>query len=740
MTVRRSPRLTVKSQDAQFELAPPPAKVPAKKENGEANRLDPRDRPAHDWYRFVLSFPPHLVASVLDRFGISAQHTVLDPFCGTGTTLVECKKRGIPSIGIEAHPMAHFASSVKTDWSVDPRGLAEHTTEVCAATESLFRAEGVAGQTSFSLERRAYQYGLRRLDEEAHELLLKGSISALPLHKTLLLLEIIDRTRYDRRFAAHERLALAKALVTQIGNLEFGPEVGVGEARSDAPVLAAWQNNVAAMADDLASLGPMEATPAQAILSDSRSLDHVLAPESIDAVITSPPYPNEKDYTRTTRLESVVLGLIRNKYELQALKRGLVRSNTRNVFVDDDDDEWVAQHPEIQRIADEIEARRVELGKTSGFERLYARVTRLYFGGMARHLAELRVALRRGAQLAYVVGDQASYLRVMIRTGDLLGKISQALGYEVESIDLFRTRLATSTRDQLREEVVVLRWPGDQTAITTGVEMPKRDGDRGPNRYSRIIEKIFFSHYEEGLLEIEFDRFEIEQAAAELGISLPKNLGDVVYSFRYRNSLPQSVRERAPAGSDWIIRAAGRSRYRFVAAVQSIIVPRAGIPETKVPDATPGVIAMYALDDEQALLAKLRYNRLIDTFTGVTCYSLQSHLRTQVPDVGQVETDEVYVGIDKRGAHYVFPVQAKGGRDKQSIVQIEQDIAMAGHKFPKLICRPIAAQFVGPDLIALFLYEQGADGPVELAEKHYRLVPPEQLTGDELDQYRNRPE
>jgi hypothetical protein len=79
---------------------------------------------------------------------------------------------------------------------------------------------------------------------------------------------------------------------------------------------------------------------------------------------------------------------------------------------------------------------------------------------MSRHLAELREKLKPGAQLAYVVGDQASYLRVMIRTGQLLADIAQSLGYEVVDIDLFRTRLATATKEQLREEVVVLRWMG----------------------------------------------------------------------------------------------------------------------------------------------------------------------------------------------------------------------------------------------------------------------------------------
>jgi hypothetical protein len=120
----------------------------------------------------------------------------------------------------------------------------------------------------------------------------------------------------------------------------------------------------------------------------------------------------------------------------------------------------VKNNPTIQRLAREIEDRRLRMGKTSGFERLYHRVTKLYFGGMAQHLASLRDVLRPGAFLGYVVGDQASYLRVMIRTGHILGEIAESQGYKVESIDLFRTRLATATGEQLREEVLVLRWPG----------------------------------------------------------------------------------------------------------------------------------------------------------------------------------------------------------------------------------------------------------------------------------------
>ena len=87
-------------------------------------------------------------------------------------------------------------------------------------------------------------------------------------------------------------------------------------------------------------------------------------------------------------------------------------------------------------------------------------MTKLYFGGMARHLAELRPILKPGAYLGYVVGDQASYLQVLIQTGRLLGEIAASLGYEVVGLDLFRTRLATATKQQMREEVLILRWPG----------------------------------------------------------------------------------------------------------------------------------------------------------------------------------------------------------------------------------------------------------------------------------------
>ncbi len=432
--------------------------APAVYQNGVANKLKEDDNAAHQWYRFVLSFPPHLVRDYLEDFGINNGKVVLDPFCGTGTTIVECQKMGISSIGIEALPMAYFASQVKTNWSPTPRGLLSHARKIADKAIAKLEADGIQ-DIPFFVNQPGDTDRFKRLPEDMEKLLLKDSVSPLPMHKALVLMETIEENR-NKRYYQHERLAMAKALVNDISNLRFGPEIGVGKKKEDSPVVAPWLRQVQTIVEDLGDLPEVNGTRTAVHCGDARDVIKMLKPNSIDAVFTSPPYPNEKDYTRTTRLETVFLGFVKNKMDLRTLKKSLVRSNTRSVYKTDDDDSWIQQHSQIQRIAREIEERRIDLGKTSGFERQYHRVTKLYFGGMARHLAALRKVLRPGAQLAYVVGDQASYLRVMIRTGHLLADIAESLGYKVDDIDLFRTRLATATKEQLREEVVRLRWPG----------------------------------------------------------------------------------------------------------------------------------------------------------------------------------------------------------------------------------------------------------------------------------------
>lgn len=419
------------------------------------NSLLPRDTAAHDWYRFVLSFPPHLVREYVDRLGVNDHEVILDPFCGTGTTLVECKKLGIPSVGIEALPSSAFVAATKVDWSVDPNALIARADMVSQRALKILDAQGISDETTNDEFDPAE---LRQLPPDAAKLIFKNAISPLPLHKTLVLVEELKRHQSDS-YTDHEMLALASAIVGDISNLKFGPEVGVGKIKQDASVVSAWLRRLTKIANDLSELSDYD-TVSEIYCGDAREIDQILKPNSVDAVITSPPYPNEKDYTRTVRIESVILGFFEDRTDLRATKQHLLRSNSRTVYKADTDHEWIPPESPVHELSERIEARRIELGKTSGFEKQYSRVVRLYFGGMAKHLHGLSNVLKPGARLAYVVGDQASFFRIMIRTGQLLAQIAEDIGYTVEGIDLFRTRLATATREHLREEVLLLRWPG----------------------------------------------------------------------------------------------------------------------------------------------------------------------------------------------------------------------------------------------------------------------------------------
>jgi len=260
---------------------------------------------------------------------------------------------------------------------------------------------------------------------------------------------------------------------------------------------------------------------------------------------------------------------------------------------------------------------------------------------------------------------------------------------------------------------------------------------KSPNRYQATIQKIFFDHFESGSTEFEFDRKELEESYIALGFPRIKNIGDIPYSFRYRNALPDSILETQPEGLEWIIEGAGKGRYRFKLVKRTRIAPRDDLVCTDIPDATPELIRAYALDDEQALLAIVRYNRLIDTFLGLTTYSLQNHLRTTVQDIGQIEIDELYVGLDKRGCHYVIPVQAKGGKDQIGIVQTSQDIRFVEDRFPGMRCRAIAAQFLQDEVVALFELTLQDDEIKVVEERHYRLVPAKKLDQNAIRDYRD---
>lgn len=261
-------------------------------------------------------------------------------------------------------------------------------------------------------------------------------------------------------------------------------------------------------------------------------------------------------------------------------------------------------------------------------------------------------------------------------------------------------------------------------------------GPSNKEGYRKIIAKIFADHYTNDLREFVFERSEIIAAKDLLAPDLDLNPGDVPYSFRYRQPLPEAILLTQPTEMEWIIEGAGRSKYRFKLVKYNRVLPRPDLITIGIPDATPEIIRAYALDDEQALLAIVRYNRLLDIFLGLTTFSLQNHLRTTVKGIGQIEIDELYVGMDKNGCHYAIPVQAKGGNDQISVVQAKQDIDWVAQKFPGMRCRAISVQFMGEDRVAIFELTVRDDTVLVVDEKHYKLLPAHALDRKAILDYR----
>jgi len=399
--------------------------------------------PVHQWHQTVLGFSPKLVTRCLAAMDISRDATVLDPFCGLGTALVECKRRGIDSVGVDANPAAVFVTRAKVAWRVRPERLINglHLVEqrlprracevMCpenAGRPSTLGGAAVAADPVYRYMRESGMLDRGWLaDRVARKLvLIQQSLAATPVTSSV------------RRLLA---LALLATAVRDASNVSFGPELYCRPGPGDSDVLGAYRARVETIATDLAVIDGWRPWARHRVVEgDSRRVATVLRgsrTQTPDAVITSPPYPAEHDYTRNMRLELVLLGLVASRGSLRQLKRSQLRCHTKGIYKSDDDARHVKGNRKVAALCAELEAR--AQGRSDGFSRLYARVVAEYFGGMMRHLLSLAEAISPGVRLAYVVADQRSYLGVAIPTADLLAELAFETGrYRVEGVEEWR--------------------------------------------------------------------------------------------------------------------------------------------------------------------------------------------------------------------------------------------------------------------------------------------------------------
>jgi len=245
---------------------------------------------------------------------------------------------------------------------------------------------------------------------------------------------------------------------------------------------------------------------------------------------------------------------------------------------------------------------------------------------------------------------------------------------------------------------------------------------RGDSRrhYDTVILELFNRVYQDHADQLPFTKDDVAAVCEDLGVTV-RNIPNVIYTYRARSELPAAIVGRG----QWIIQGTGKGRYAFLRLDRPphIEMP-ADLQIIRILDSTPEIVLKHSGSDEQSLMAKIRYNRLIDIFLGITAYQLQSHFRTTLDGIGQIEIDDLYLGVDTEGHQYVIPIEEKGPdpREKLGVAQVGWLAALAHQQYPGLTARPVGAKAWQDDSILLLEFTPHVDLDSIRVVKYKRYV------------------
>ena len=395
-----------------------------------------RDAPVHRWVPWIAGFSSQFVEDALNRY-LDGVGTVLDPFAGVGTTLVEADRAGHDVIGFEINPYAAFASRTKLGaHRMDHESLTDvladfvafmKTAEATMTDPTTRPPEGFHTHTPF--------------------------YSPKVLRKVLLVQDFI--TSLENDIENMFRLAFASSMVTY-SNYSYEPSLGrrsaVGKACvDDFSVTETICRKVEQMAHD--SRWYSQTRAGSSFRKDGSVLERSfldwyrdIEPQSVDLLVTSPPYLNNYHYNRNTRPHLYWLGFCKDTREMRRLEKlnfGEYWQNARGMT-------QVALDPrihnrEIHETIDNIRSRNG--GKEIYGGRGWANYAALYFNDSVRFMLGAKRCLRHGATALVVIGN--SILQgIPVPTDRFLARIAEEQGLKVTKIHKLRmARVGSSIVD-----------------------------------------------------------------------------------------------------------------------------------------------------------------------------------------------------------------------------------------------------------------------------------------------------
>lgn len=399
----------------------------------------------HKSFSFILAYPGEVVSSLIARMGPSPSSTILDPFCGTGTTLIESKLLGYRSIGIEINPVCALAARAKSRWVIDEQEALQALEKIAhLATQRLSRLERKFPRAADIFSEKAFPRSKLFAAVRESKLIERGWIGRQPAASALILSESIQQVE---KKAIRELLmmSLLGCLVPDFSNLKYGPELYKAKRRIRINPIAPFVEKTKGLIGMISTYRKQGKNSSTRVIEGSSMSPQVWGKISgkIGCVITSPPYPAEHDYTRMTRLELVFGGFIPNTSRLVEIKRKMVPSSSKSIYVDQPFYHHVKGIRSISSLHQRILAESKK--RTHGFARVYPRLFGDYFGAMHLHFKFMAPHLKSGAMCAYVVGDQSSFFGIRVPTARLLADVlRRQSSYKVRGITVLRTRRPTT--------------------------------------------------------------------------------------------------------------------------------------------------------------------------------------------------------------------------------------------------------------------------------------------------------
>lgn len=408
-----------------FDIEPTVAVTNASINGRSGAFVDNMRLPVHRWFRYSAGFSADWVRWLIrERRGELSSFVVLDPFCGVGTTLLASDAEHVQSWGFETHPFIHRIANAKfRGIQVDPSTLS-----------SLFQrfANSIPGKFVINLK-------------DTPPLLTKCyTPEALSL---LFVMRDVFLSEFDKKTPESELLWLLLTAILRscsgVGTAQWQYVLPNKNKASVQTPLAAFQSKATEILQDV------EYVQRNGWRSDSHVLmTDARAPEGcsqlqVDAVVTSPPYPNNYDYADATRLEMTFWGEINGWGDLQnAVRQHLIRSCSQHAAAEKLVLDDLLAEPVLAPIRRDLSTAchtLAEVRETKGGRKSYHTMAAAYFRDLGLVFKSLRQICRPGSFVCFVIGDSAPY-GVYLNVDTWLGELALAAGFKSYSFEKIRDR------------------------------------------------------------------------------------------------------------------------------------------------------------------------------------------------------------------------------------------------------------------------------------------------------------